>query len=275
MTRDLEGKVAIITGGAGGLGKALAEEMAARGCYLVLADINTQLLEETAAELRRASAQLDTRTVDVRDAAQVQTLVEGAYRDLGRVDYLFNNAGINVCAELRDTTLDDWNQLIDVNLRGVVHGVHAVYPIMREQGFGHIVNTASVAGLVPAAAEGAYGATKHAVVGLSSPLRIEAETFGVRVSVACPGLIDTPILESTKYVKFDRDAILKIAPEKPMNPRKAARLILRGVDRNQFLIVMSVTAHALSWFHRYAPTTSVRLGRIAIAMFRNVRHEDE
>jgi len=275
MARDLEGKVAIITGSAGGLGKALAEEMAARGCYLVLADINTDLLEETAAELRGASAQLDARTVDVRDAAQAQGLIEGAYRDLGRVDYLFNNAGINVCAELRDTTLDDWNELIDVNLRGVVHGVHAAYPIMREQGFGHIVNTASVAGLVPAAAEGAYGATKHAVVGLSSALRIEAEAFGVKVSVACPGLMDTPILESGKYVKFDRDAILKVAPEKPMNPRKAARLVLRGVDRNQFLIVITATAHLLWRFYRYAPTNSNWLGRIAIAKFRSVRHGDD
>lgn len=275
MARDLEGKVAIITGSAGGLGKALAQEMAARGCYLVLADINTDLLEKTAAELQRAGVQLDAKATDVRDPAQVQALVQGAYDDLGRVDYVFNNAGINVCAELRDTTLDDWNDLIDVNLRGVIHGVHAAYPIMREQGFGHIVNTASMAGLVPAAAEGAYAATKHAVVGLSSALRIEAEAFGVRVSVVCPGLINTPILESTKYVKFDRDAILKIAPEKPMDPRKAARLVLRGVDRNQFLIVMSATAHVLWQFYRYAPATSVRLGRFAIGMFRSVRREHD
>lgn len=275
MARDLEGKVAIITGSAGGLGKALAQEMGARGCYLVLADINTDLLEEATAELRGAGVQLDAKTTDVRDPAQVQALVEGAYRDLGRVDYLFNNAGINLCAELRDTTLDDWNDLIDVNLRGVIHGVQAAYPIMREQGFGHIVNTASVAGLVPVAAEGAYTATKHAVVGLSSALRIEAEAFGVRVSVVCPGLIETPILESGKYVKFDRDAILKVAPEKPMNPNKAARLVLRGVDRNELLIVMSATAHLLWHFYRLAPRISVRLGRFTIAKFRGVRHEDD
>ena len=150
--------------------------------------------------------------VDVRDASQVQALVEGAHRELGRIDYLFNNAGVNVCAELRDTTLEDWNLLIDVNLRGVVHGVHAAYPIMREQGFGHIINMASAAGLIPAAAEGAYGATKHAVVGLSSTLRIEAASFGVKVSVVCPGLVDTPILDSTKYVKLDPDALRKISP---------------------------------------------------------------
>ena len=274
MAKDLVGKVAIITGGAGGIGKALAQELAVRGCYLVLADINAELLQTTAAELRGTGAQLDAKTVDVRDAAHVRALIEGAFEDLGRIDYLFNNAGVNVCAELCDTSLEDWNLLIDVNLRGVVHGVHAAYPIMREQGFGHIINTASAAGLIPAAAEGAYAATKHAVVGLSSALRIEARASRVKVSVVCPGVIDTPIIGSTKYVKFDPEAILKAIPEKPMDPRKAARLILRGVDRNQFYIVVTATAHVLWRFHRYAPNASIQLGRIAIGKFRRTRRED-
>jgi NAD(P)-dependent dehydrogenase (short-subunit alcohol dehydrogenase family) len=275
MAMDLAGKVAIITGGAGGIGKALAEEMAERGCYLVLADINTELLEKTAAELRATGAQLDAKTVDVRDAVQVQALVDGVFIELGRIDYFFNNAGVNLCAELRDTTLDDWNLLIDVNLRGVVHGVHAAYPIMCKQGFGHIVNTASAAGLVPAAAEGAYAATKHAVVGLSMALRVEAEAFGVKVSVVCPGLVDTPILDSTKYVKLDPEVIRKVAPEKPIPPRKAAQLILRGIDRNEFFIVLTLTTHALWRLHRYAPDASMRVSKIAIGKFREFRREDD
>jgi len=271
MAKDYSGKVAIITGAAGGLGKALAEEMAARGCHVVLADINARLLEETAAVIQSAGGLLESRTVDVRDAAQVGQLIEGAYRDHGRIDYLFNNAGINLCAELRDTTLEDWDQLIDVNIRGVVHGVHAAYPLMREQGFGHIVNIASAAGLVPAAAEGAYSATKHAVVGLSSALRIEAEAFGVRVSVVCPGLIDTPILKSTKYVNLDANALVAVTPEKPMDPARAARVILRGVDRGDFVVVVTATAHAIWRIHRLAPNASIRLGRLAIQKFRAMR----
>jgi len=273
MANDLAGKVAIITGGAGGIGKALAEELAARGCYLVLADVNSDLLQSTAEALRAAGAQLDVKTVDVRDAAQVRALVEGAHQELGRIDYMFNNAGVNVCAELCDTSLEDWNLLIDVNLRGVVHGVHAAYPIMREQGFGHIINTASAAGLIPAAAEGAYAATKHAVVGLSSTLRIEAASFGVKVSVVCPGLVDTPILDSTKYVKLDPEALRKVSPGKPITPRKAARQILRGVDRNRFYIVLTPTVHALWRLHRYAPGTSLGVGRIAVRLFRRHRTE--
>jgi NAD(P)-dependent dehydrogenase (short-subunit alcohol dehydrogenase family) len=275
MANDLAGRVAIITGGAGGIGKALAEELAERSCYLVLADINSELLEKTAAELRTAGVQLDATTVDVRDAEQVRALVERAHRELGRIDYMFNNAGVNLCAELRDTSLEDWNLLIDVNLRGVVHGVHAAYPIMREQGFGHIINTASAAGLIPAAAEGAYAATKHAVVGLSSTLRIEAASFGVKVSVVCPGLVDTPILGATKYVKLDPEALRKIWPGKPIPPRKAARQILRGVDRNRFYIVLTATVEALWRLHRYAPETSLGVGRIAVRLFRRERTEDD
>jgi NAD(P)-dependent dehydrogenase (short-subunit alcohol dehydrogenase family) len=273
MAKDWTGKVAIVTGGAGGLGRALAEEMASRGCHVVIADVDAELLDEAVSEMRRSGARLDARTLDVSDAAQVGDLVEGTHRELGRLDYLFNNAGINLCAELRDTTLEDWNRLIDVNLRGVVHGVHAAYPIMRAQGFGHIVNTASAAGLVPAAAEGAYSATKHAVVGLSSALRIEAEAFGVQVSVVCPGLIDTPILRSTKYVKLDPSALIAVTPEKPMDPRKAARVILRGVERGDFFVVVTATAHAIWRIHRYAPNASIRLGRLAIEKFRGMRLE--
>lgn len=274
MAKDWTGKVAIVTGAAGGLGKALAQEMAARGGHVVLADIDAALLQETASELRAGGARLDSKTVDVRDADEVADLIEETHRHLGRIDYLFNNAGINLCAELRDTSLEDWNRLIDVNLRGVIHGVHAAYPIMREQGFGHVVNTASAAGLVPAAAEGAYSATKHAVVGLSSALRIEAEAFGIRVSVVCPGLIDTPILESTKYVKLDPSSLVAVTPQKPMDARKAARVILRGVERGDFFIVVTATAHAIWRIHRVAPDASIRLGRLAIEKFRSMREPE-
>lgn len=275
MPNDWNGKVAIITGAAGGLGKALGREMSSRGAHVVLADIDTELLDETALEMQAAGARCEARFVDVRDPVQVAALIEGAQRDLGRIDYLFNNAGINLCAELRDTSLEDWNQLIDVNLRGVVHGVHAAYPIMRAQGFGHIVNIASAAGLVPAAAEGAYSATKHAVVGLSSALRIEAEAFGVQVSVVCPGLIDTPILRSTKYVKLHPNALIEATPEKPMDPRRAARAILRGVERDDFYIVVTATAHAIWRIHRLAPNASIRFGRLAIEKFRAMRIEQD
>lgn len=273
MTKSLDGKVAIITGGASGIGKALAEEMAERGCCVVLADIDYELLENTASALRASGARVEHRRVDVRNPEQVEGLIHGAFRELGRIDYLFNNAGINVLAELLDTSLEDWNRLIDVNLRGVVHGVHAAYPIMCDQGFGHIINTASVAGLAPTPAEGAYAATKHAVVGLSTALRIEAAAHGVKVSVVCPGAVDTPILYSSKHAKFDANAIAELSPEQPIPPRRAARLILRGVDRNRFFIVISKTANAFWRVYRLAPEGSLSIGKWVIKKIRAIKHD--
>ena len=273
MSKSALGKVAIITGGAQGIGRALAEELATRGCYLVLADINQELLEQTASELRATGARVEAKHVDVRDPGHVEGLIQGVSRELGRIDYLFNNAGINVLAELLDTSLEDWNRLIDINLRGVVHGVHAAYPVMCEQGFGHIINVASVAGLAPTPAEGAYAATKHAVVGLSTALRIEAAAYGVNVSVVCPGAVDTPILYASKHVKFDADAIAELSPEKPMPPRRAAKLILRGVDRNRFFIVISKTANAFWRTYRLAPEGSLSLGKLVIKRIRAIKRD--
>ncbi|MDH3199357.1 MAG: SDR family oxidoreductase [Myxococcales bacterium] len=273
MKKSFAGKVAIITGSAQGIGKALAEELGDRGCYLVLADINGALLEKVASDLRAAGADVEATKVDVRDPRQVEVLIRGAFQELGRIDYLFNNAGINVLAELLDTSLGDWNRLIDVNLRGVVHGVHAAYPLMCEQGFGHIINIASVAGLAPTPAEGAYAATKHAVVGLSTTLRIEAAAFGIKVSVVCPGAVDTPILHASKHVKFDSDAITELSPEKPMAPRQAARLILRGVERGRFFIVISKTANAFWRAYRLAPEGSLLLGQLAMKRIRAIKRD--
>lgn len=273
MTSSLAGRVAIITGGARGIGKALAKALAGRDCYVVIADINRDDLTQTLEELRDGGAQAEAQVVDVRDPGQVEGLICGTHASLGRIDYLFNNAGLNVFAEVLDTSLEDWNQLIDVNLRGVVHGVHFAYPLMCKQGFGHIINTASVAGIAPTPMEAAYAATKHAVVGMSTALRIEAEAYGVAVSVVCPGAVDTPILHTSKHVKFDADAILELSPEKPIPPERAAKLIMKGVDRGRFFIVISKTANAFWRTYRVAPESSLAIGKLVINKIRSIKRD--
>jgi NAD(P)-dependent dehydrogenase (short-subunit alcohol dehydrogenase family) len=133
--------------------------------------------------------------LDVTDADAVAALVERTAQDHGHLDLLFNNAGVAVTGPVSELTLAHWNRVIDINLRGVVHGVVAAYPIMIRQGRGHIVNTSSLAGLLPSPMLTPYGMTKHGVVGLSESLRMEAAAHGVRVSVVCPGVIDTPLLD--------------------------------------------------------------------------------
>ncbi len=191
-----EGRVAIVTGAASGIGRALAGALARRGATVVLADIDEAGVKDAADALGAGPpGRVSGVALDVADAAAVAALVKRTASDHGHLDFLFNNAGIAVGGPVSELTLAHWNRTIDVNLRGVVHGVVAAYPIMISQGHGHIVNTASLAGLVPSPMLTAYGMTKHGVVGLSESLRMEAAAFGVRVSVVCPGVIDTPLLD--------------------------------------------------------------------------------
>lgn len=273
MTHRLDGKVAIVTGSASGIGRSLAEVLGERGCRTVLADINEPLLEETVEALHSQGVDAEAMRVDVSRPEDVEGLVLDTHRRHRRIDYLFNNAGINVFAEVLDTSLDDWSRLIDVNFRGVVHGVHFAYPIMCQQGFGHIVNTASVAGIAPTPAEGAYAATKHAVVCLSTALRIEAAAYGVGVSVVCPGGVDTPILSTSKHVKFDADAILELSPEKPIPPRRVAERVVRDVERGRFFIVISKTANAFWRVYRVAPEGSMSVGELVMKKVRSIKRD--
>jgi NAD(P)-dependent dehydrogenase (short-subunit alcohol dehydrogenase family) len=190
-----ETRSAIVTGGASGIGRALAEELAGRGVGVVIADRQVDLAKEVAAAIQSRGGAAEVAELDVRDHERFLAIVNETFERTGRLDYLFNNAGIGVSAEMKDYEPADWDDVFDVNLRGVAYGVTAAYPLMVRQGFGHIVNTASMAGLVAAGMTGSYTATKHAVVGLSRALRVEAKPYGVRVSVVCPGVIRTPILE--------------------------------------------------------------------------------
>jgi NAD(P)-dependent dehydrogenase (short-subunit alcohol dehydrogenase family) len=199
--RTYQGAVAIITGGASGIGRALGEELARRGAEVVLADLQADGAAEAAAHIRANGGKARAVLLDVTDFASVDQLVQETVAASGRLDYLFNNAGIVVAGEAHFYQIEDWHQVINVNLFGVANGVQAAYPIMRKQGFGHIVNTASVAGLVPVGGLLSYSASKHAVVGLSTSLRMEAELVGVRVSALCPGAVETPIVGGGKFGK--------------------------------------------------------------------------
>jgi NAD(P)-dependent dehydrogenase (short-subunit alcohol dehydrogenase family) len=154
------------------------------------------MAEEAAAEIRAGGGKATAADVDVSDYSAVEQVVREMLSGTGRLDYMFNNAGIAVGGAFSLNSIDDWNRIIDVNLLGVINGVQAAYQVMLKQGFGHIVNTASMAGLLPAPAGVAYAATKHAVVGLSRSLRIEAAFDSIRVSVLCPRQRSVPWCDS-------------------------------------------------------------------------------
>src|SRR5689334_11752771 len=175
MTSSVSGKVAFVTGGASGIGAALSTELVRGGAQVWIADRQIGRAQELAQGLSNGGAKVHAIELDVRDAAAFERAVSDAVAKSGRIDYLFNNAGIGVSGEVDSYSLADWDDVFDVNLHGVVHGIQATYPVMIRQRFGHIVNTASMAGLTATVGQTSYSASKHAVVAISRSMRVEAE----------------------------------------------------------------------------------------------------
>ena len=267
-------RVAIVTGGAAGIGRALCEELGRRGAVVIVADINAEGARQVASAIAAAGDRAHAAHLDVSRAEQVQQLVATTTLEHGRLDYMFNNAGIGLVAELRDASLEHWRRILDVNLWGVIYGATAAYQVMVKQGFGHIVNTSSAAGLLPAALGTAYAASKHAVVGLSTSLRAEAAALGVKVSVVCPGLVRTNIWNAVTYVRVNPEAVkATVSSIKMSEAADCARVILRGVARNQAIIVVTPLARLSWWLYRLYPALYDLLVRKMVGDFRALRSQ--
>lgn len=251
------GKQAIVTGGGSGIGAALCRALAAAGADVVCTDIDGDAAAKTVAGLRNTRSAV----LDVTDPAAVQAAVDEVVARAGRLDLMFNNAGIAWGGDTELLTLEQWNAIIDVNIRGVVHGVAAAYPVMLRQGHGHIVNTASMAGLTAAGQITSYVMTKHAVVGLSLALRSEAVSRGVGVLAICPAAVETPILDKGAIGGFvGRDYYLRGQGMKTAyDPDRLARDTLKAIERNKALLVVPRRAYASWLFARLAPGLLQRL----------------
>jgi NADP-dependent 3-hydroxy acid dehydrogenase YdfG len=193
MSNGIEGKVIVITGASSGLGEAAAEHLASLGARLVLGARRLDRLEALTARLRSAGGPALAVQTDVTQRAQVQALVERARSEHGRVDVLVNNAGLMPSSPLDRLRVDDWDRMIDVNIKGVLYGIAAVLPLMQQQRSGHIVNVSSVAGHKVRAGGAVYSATKHAVRALSEGLRQEVKPYGIRTTIISPGAVATEL----------------------------------------------------------------------------------
>lgn len=249
------GKTAMVTGAASGIGAALAAGLRSQGATVITTDIEGDVDHE----------------LDVRDLAAFRSLVDAC----GVPDLLFSNAGVAMGGPTHELTRAHWDHVIDVNLNGVVNGLLAVYPQMVERGSGHIVATASGAGLAPPPFVTAYAATKHAVVGLALGLRAEAALHGVKVSVLCPGAVETPILDRppkddlpvTPSAPVTARQYLSLAKQKPIAADRFARLALKGVAGNRAIIAVPASARSLWYLHRLSPSL---VGRISMHLARRV-----
>jgi len=251
---SLTGRQAIVTGAGSGIGAALCRALVAAGADVVCTDIDGVAAAKTAAGLAGPGT-ARSATLDVTDADAVAAAVDEVVARAGRLDLMFNNAGIAWGGDTELLTLEQWNAIIDVNIRGVVHGVAAAYPVMLRQGHGHIVNTASMAGLTAAGQITSYVMTKHAVVGLSLALRSEAVSRGVGVLAICPAAVETPILDKGAIGGFvGRDYYLRGRGRKTAyDPDRLARDTLRAIERNKALLVVPRQAHAAWLLARLAP----------------------
>lgn len=250
---QVAGRVAVITGGASGIGRGIAEAFAAAGMKLVLADVDDEAARVTAEALREGGSRVITVHTDVSNAHDVDGLAQRALGEYGAIHVVCNNAGVAYGGvSTWESPLEHWNWVVGVNLMGVVHGVRAFAPILVEQGEGHIVNTASIAGLITVGGNALYATTKHAVVALSESLfnELAAVARGVHVSVLCPGFVNTSLVrtsarhepesgDSSARLLFQSDAARQLQSllERATPPSEIGKAVLSAILEERFWIL--------------------------------------
>ncbi len=245
---DVTGKTVFITGAAGGIGLAMAQSFAARGCMIMLADIDEAALAEAQENLKSKGADVGTVVCDVADEQAVRRAADATIARFGKVHIVVNNAGVGTGGRAGETSLDDWRWIVDINLMGVVYGVEIFTPLIKAHGEGgYFVNTASMAGHVASPAMAPYHATKFAVVGYSESLREDLAKDGIGISVLCPAWVRTHIYKShlnspTAMAVNPADeaaadfSVMKDVVESGIAPELAADWTVECVEADRFYV---------------------------------------
>ena len=255
----LPGALALVTGAGSGIGRATAEALAGRGARVLAVDIDLAAAEKTATRCQEIGApEAHAFRCDVADADAVQQLAAEVHDRWHALDVLVNNAGVGLTGRLGGMSLDDWRWLRSINLDGVVHGCHAFGPAMVERGRGHVVNMASGLGFVPRATEVAYCTSKAAVLMLSQCLRADWHPQGVGVSAICPGVINTPIIDATRFVGDQADAATRARTARLFHtlghkPEAVAKAVLRAIRRDRVMVAAGWESKLGWWVHRSGP----------------------
>lgn len=263
---DLGGRIAVVTGAGSGIGRSSARLLARHGARVHLADIDGHAAGAVAQEIERAGGSALAHTVDVSDARAVQTFAESVFAGDGRVDILHNNAGVGHAGNIEATTFEDWDRVIGVNLLGVAYGVQAFVPRMLDQGGrASVINTASMAGIVPTAKMAPYCASKFGVVGLSEALNAELSGRGIHVSAICPGIIDTAIVAES-VMRGDLEALHGSATDfyarRGASPDEVADAVLRTVARHRLIVPVPRRQVTLPYLlHRISPALAQPIAR--------------
>ena len=270
--KPLSGKLAVVTGAGSGIGRCIALEFAKQGAAVVAVDIDTASAERTATLARLSGCQAYARKADVGSAEQMEALANWVGTDLGGADIVVNNAGIGMAGGVLDTSAQDWERILHVNLWGVIHGSRLFARQMVKRGNGgHIINTASAAAFAPSRDLPAYATTKAAVLMLSECMRGELAAHGIGVSAICPGFAETGIMASTQYVGASaqeqdrmRQKATKLYQLRGLQPETVAKAALRAVLRNKPVVAIGFEAHSMRFISRYMPGLSRVIARIGM-----------
>jgi NAD(P)-dependent dehydrogenase (short-subunit alcohol dehydrogenase family) len=233
--RELRGKVAVVTGGASGIGSGICRALAREGSQVVVADLDGRKADALAAELRTQGARSLGLPVDVSDLGSVQKLAEQVVAQLGGVDVLCNNAGVYIGGNIHDLTADDWRWVMSVNVDGVFYGCKVFVPLLLQRGAGHIVNTASIGGFLSSPESAAYSASKFAVVAFSEALRADLVKKGIEVSILCPGPVRTALAKSDERrpgrlaQAGQHSEVLWEMIKGGIEPEQAGEIVVRGI----------------------------------------------
>ena len=264
---NLAGKTVLVTGAGSGIGRETALAFARRGADLVVCDVQETGLRRTADDVIALGRKAMAHAVDVADPERMRAFADTVHAERDAVDVLVNNAGVGLGGGLLDTTLEDWEWIIGINLRGVVHGCHFFVPRMVARGRGgHVVNIASAAGYLATEALAAYSTTKFAVVGLSEALRDELQPHGIGVTAICPGIINTPITGSARLrgkaaLPGAREQMIAFYRRRNYGPERVAEKILKAVARNAAVAPVSPEAWVMYVLKRLSPSLTAWLNR--------------
>lgn len=255
--KDFKDRVVVITGAGSGIGRATAHAFSELGAWVHVVDVAPSRAEAVAAELRLMGRQAWSHVVDVRDADALATLAQTIYTQHDRVDVLINNAGVGHGGFVQELSLEDWKWVLDTNLWGVIHGIHAFVPRLIDQGTPcHIVNTASIAGLVGIPSMAPYCASKFAIVGLSESLGAELAPHGISVTAVCPGIINTDIIAGAKFgdsVENSRGRVVDYYRKHGISADRVASDIVKAVRRERPVQLTIGSAYPVLWLKRLSP----------------------
>lgn len=264
---NLTGKTVLVTGAGSGIGRETALAFARLGADLVVCDVDATACERTAQDARAIGRSVRAHTVDVADRQRMKAFADAVHAEIEAVDVLVNNAGVGLGGGFLDTTLEDWDWIVGINVRGVVHGCHFFVPRMVARGRGgHVVNVASAAGFVAGEALCAYSTTKFAVFGLSEALRDELARHAIGVTAVCPGIVNTPItgaarLRGRAARPGAREQMVEFYRKRNYGPERVAEKIVKAVARNAAVAPVTPEAWVLYLLKRLSPSFTAWLNR--------------